>query len=217
MQRKGVVAAAAFLAALVPAAAMAATGSNPGPQSSWDNMQKFEYHVGQTAGALNICGHFDYARRLKELADLSPYGRKGWAGIQVYDSIRGGYCGQIAADAEEILADRDRLFDYLTAKYDCPQGYCMPEEASGSETAPCRGEAEEHLSSLQVAGSDIKDLRMVRRNAEATRLTTGKAGHEAWVRLNSCSGWLIIELSKGCYPQQSFTRGECKIDGISGF
>jgi len=37
------------------------------------------------------------------------------------------------------------------------------------------------------------------------------------VRLNSCSGWLIIELTKGCTPRQSFTRGDCSIEGIKGY
>lgn len=104
--------------------AAAATGPRMGPQKSWDDMQKFEYYIGQAGSALNMCNHYGLANSLKELADLSPYGRKGWQSLLSFDDIRGAQCGRIAEDAKNILLDRDKLWDYLTVKYNCPDGKC---------------------------------------------------------------------------------------------
>ena len=116
-----------------------------------------------------------------------------------FGGIRGGHCGPVAAAAEKILGDRDTLWEYLTEQYGC------------------RPEAVACLASLPVGSDDLKSMRMVSRNAGQTRVTTGKAGHEARVRLNCCSGWLVIELSTGCSPPQSFTRGACAIEGVSRY
>lgn len=209
--------AAAAATLLLAFPAEAATGSKAGPSESWTQMQKYEYYIGQLAGALNLCRITDLAYELKELSDLSPYGRKGWRSLLSYDSIRGGRCTSYAEDGRELLADREDLAAYLTETYDCPGGLCAPDQGDKSAAAPCRSEAEEHLSSLAVEARDIKSMSMVQRNAGATRLTTGKSGHEAWVRLKSCQGWLIVELSKSCYPRQTFTRGDCDIKGISSY
>lgn len=207
----------AALVWILPAGAQAATGAGARPSADWSEMQKLEFYIGQLGGALNICGYFELSRDLTELAKLSPYGRKGLASIRVYDSIKGGYCGKLAADGKVLVGDHDKLLAYLQDTYDCVAGQCAPDEGDPSLLATCRAEADEHLMSLPVGTDDIKGVWMVPRNAGATRLTTGKAGHEAWVRLKSCSGWLIIDLSKGCTPRQAFTRGECEIEGISSY
>lgn len=217
MQGRKLAAAAALMAAAISFGAVAATGPKVGATASWDKMQKFEYYLGQLAGALNFCNSFDLSNRMRELADLSPYGRKGWASLLAFDDLRGGRCGSYAADAEEVLADRDKLWSYLTDKYDCPGGQCAPEGSDASPTATCRAEADEHLASLPLDAADIKSVRMMSRDVGATHVATGRDGHEAWVRLDSCAGWLIIDLSRGCYPRQSFTRGDCAVEGLSRY
>lgn len=97
----------------------------------------------------------------------------------------------------------------------------MSEGGNLSPNAPCRAEAESHLSSLPVTAADIKadikEVQMFTRNVGATRLVGGKGGHDARVRLNSCSGWLILQLSPGCHLQQAYTLGDCAIEGISHY
>ena len=199
-------------------AAEAARGPKGGPSDSWTRMQKFEYYVGELAGALNLCRITDLAYELKELSDLTPYGRKGWRSMLPYDSISGGRCTSYAESGREILADRERLLAYLTDKYDCPGGDCGPNGGDDSASAPCRSEADEHLRSLSISEGDVKSVRMLGRNAgDAQVIVSGSPGHEAWVRLKSCQGWLVIELSKHCTPRQSFTRGDCKIEGLSSY
>jgi hypothetical protein len=125
--RKWAAAAAAVVVAMISFEAAAATGPRVGPKESWDDMQKYEYYIGQLSGALGMCNHFDLSARLKTLADLTPYGRQGWQSLQVFDDIRGGRCGGYADSAQDILEDAEKLRHYLTDKYDCPDGKCAAE------------------------------------------------------------------------------------------
>jgi hypothetical protein len=86
-----------------------------------------------------------------------------------------------------------------------------------SASAPCRKEADAHLKTLLLARNQVKSVHMFNRNVGDTLRGIGTDGHEAWVRLNTCSGWLVIQLSKGCYPRQTFTRGNCEVEGVSSY
>lgn len=209
--------AAAALLWILPTGAQAAAGAGARPSENWSEMQKLEYYLGRLGGALQICGYYTLSRDLLELAELSPYGRKGLASIRAYDAIKGGYCGKLAAEGETLIADRDQLYAYLTRRYDCPDGQCAPEGGNNSASAPCRAEADDHLAGLPIDSRDIESVMMRNGSRQGSQMSTGKKGYEAWVRLNSCQGWVVIELSTGCYPRQTFTRGDCEIEGISSF
>lgn len=109
--------AAVLAAAMTPAVALAATGPKVGPKDSWDDMQKFEYYIGQLGGALNLCNFFDLANQMQELANLTPYGKRGWNSLLAFDDIRGGRCNSYADSARKVLKDRERLIEYLGDKY----------------------------------------------------------------------------------------------------
>ena len=149
----------------LPTAAQAAAGAGSGPRAHWTDMQKLEFYLGQLGGMLNICGYYSLSSDLKELANLSPYGREGIASVMAYDAIRGGYCGKLAADGETLMADRDQLWAYLTRIYDCPGGTCLPEGGDNTETAACRAEAEAYLGGLPLKEDDIKSITMREANA----------------------------------------------------
>ena len=105
-----------------PAPAQAA---DLGPPSQWDEMQKFEYYIGNIAGAMNVCRMYSLHASMRELSVLTPYGQKGLRDWGSYDGIRGAACGGLANDAKAILGDRDKLIDYLKARYDCAGGDCV--------------------------------------------------------------------------------------------
>ncbi len=197
-------------------AAEAARGPKGGPSDSWTRMQKFEYYVGELAGALNLCRITDLAYELKELSDLTPYGRKGWRSMLPYDSISGGRCTSYAESGREILADRERLLAYLTDKYDCPGGDCA-EDSGDSASRPCETELDKHLSSLPLADNDVSGVRVVTKEPGVNERFRGNYKHQAWVTLKSCSGGLLVELTESCHPRNTFTRGDCKIEGLSSY
>ena len=104
---------------------LAAAGAGHGPSDSWNEMQKFEYYIGDIAGALNLCRMYGKHAEMRQLASLTPYGKIGMKSWGPYDGIRGGACGRISSAAEEILGDKEKLLDYLKAKYDCSSGECV--------------------------------------------------------------------------------------------
>jgi len=113
----------ALLVGLSAGSTLAATGAGHGPQSSWNQMQKFEYYLGDLAGALNLCRRYSLYRELQALASLSPYGRKGIEAWLAYDGVRG--CPGLSDQAEEILQDKAKILEYLKDKYDCSSGDCV--------------------------------------------------------------------------------------------
>jgi len=113
----------AFLIGVPAGGALAATGAGHGPQSDWSQMQKFEYYLGDLAGALNLCRRYSLYQQLRELANMTPYGRKGLEAWLVYDGVRG--CPGLSKAAEEILQDKDRILEYLQHQYDCSSGECL--------------------------------------------------------------------------------------------
>src|SRR3546814_17317970 len=81
------------------------------------------------------------------------------------------------------------------------------------DTRLCNAEVESKLRELPLAEGDIKSVRVV----EETNLDEFGPpilGVEGWVRLNSCSGWLVINMRPTCYILQTYTRGDCRIAGV---
>ena len=42
-------------------------------------------------------------------------------------------------------------------------------------------------------------------------------GMRAWVRLQSCTGYLVIDMTRSCFVRQSYTRGNCVIEGVTQY
>ncbi|GAB4230819.1 MAG: hypothetical protein Tsb0032_37130 [Kiloniellaceae bacterium] len=206
-------AAAATLLLALPV--QAATGPKGGPSDSWTQMQKYEFYVGELAGALNLCRITDLAYDLKEVADLSPYGRKGWRSMLPFDGIRGGRCTTYVEAAREVLADRDKLTAYLKDQYDCSTGEC--DEADSAASSPCRTELDEYLAGLPIEADDIRSLKVMTLRPAIRERSNARFSHQVRVDLKSCSGYLEVQLTESCYPRNTFTRGDCEIEGISSY
>ncbi len=103
--------------------AAAAVGAGTRPKSSWDDMQTFEYNIGRIAGALHLCRRYSMADEMRQIADLTPYGKLGMRKMQSFDGING--CGSVASNAENILGDKSKLMEYMKIKYSCSDGECV--------------------------------------------------------------------------------------------
>jgi len=100
-------------------------GGGTQPKSSWDQMQTLEYNIGRIAGGLDLCRRYSLSQGMQSIAKLSPYGNLGMDKMRAFDAIRGGGCTSMAREAEKLLGDKDKLLDYLKAKYDCSEGNCV--------------------------------------------------------------------------------------------
>jgi hypothetical protein len=76
---------------------------------------------------------------------------------------------------------------------------------------------EAHLEELPLAAGEVKSVRIIERVNIANDFGPEIFGVDAWVRLNSCSGWLVINMTAKCYIRQSYTRGDCRVEGLSNY
>ncbi len=76
----------------------------------------------------------------------------------------------------------------------------------------CEARVSERLDRLNVDPSDIRSIfydaqrHTNRDNERVVRIL-------AWVRLHSCRGSLVIDLSRHCTVRQVYGRGECDLGG----
>jgi len=81
----------------------------------------------------------------------------------------------------------------------------------------CADVVDEHLAELPLAEGEVKSIRIIERVNIADDFGPEIFGVDAWVRLNSCSGWLVVNMTAKCYIKQSYTRGDCRVEGLPNF
>lgn len=70
----------------------------------------------------------------------------------------------------------------------------------------------ERLDRLDVAPSDIHDI-FYEAQRHSGRNSDRVIRVLAWVSLNSCKGYVIVDLSPHCTVRQVYGRGECMLGG----
>jgi len=105
------------------------------------------------------------------------------------------------------------LFPILTL---APALVLAPATASAQMSQACAPQAEEALQNLAFGDDAVGTVRLERMLNPAER-GPEFLGVRAWVRLKSCSGFLIIDMTRSCFVRQSYTRGDCAIDGVTRY
>jgi len=81
----------------------------------------------------------------------------------------------------------------------------------------CAREVETRLAELPLAPGDVKSVRIVEKVNLDDEYGPPILGVEGWVRLNSCSGWLVVNMRHTCYVLQTYTLGDCRVEGLSNY
>ncbi len=81
----------------------------------------------------------------------------------------------------------------------------------------CHKEVVDYLEELPLAEGEVKSLRIIERTNISDDFGPDIFGVDAWIRLNSCSGYLVINMTKGCFVKQAYTRGDCSVQGLSNY
>lgn len=87
-----------------------------------------------------------------------------------------------------------------------------------AQTFPnCAEWAEAELRSLPFDPDErivsLRYERIINRGDQGSELL----GVRAWVRLKSCSGYLVIDMTRSCFVRQSYTRGNCAVEGVTRY
>ena len=80
----------------------------------------------------------------------------------------------------------------------------------------CLPRVEQTLDSLNLGAGEVKEITIMpkfRQLRDGERLQ----GYEAWVRLQSCPGALIVDMRTTCHITQSYTRDGCSLEGVPDF
>jgi len=81
----------------------------------------------------------------------------------------------------------------------------------------CRQEAQRELQKLGVTAEEISSIRYVEKY-NPTEQGPDVLGVRAWIRLAACtSGYLVVDMTRSCFVRQSYTRGECRREGITAY
>lgn len=92
-----------------------------------------------------------------------------------------------------------------------------PTALQAAESTRCIAETENHLARLPLAAGAVKSIRIIERTNIADDFGPEIFGVDAWVRLNDCSGWLVINMRPTCYILQTYTRGDCRVEGAKSY
>ena len=74
----------------------------------------------------------------------------------------------------------------------------------------------ERLAELGIDDSQVESIRYaLKRNPSEKGPSI--VGAKAWIRLTGCSGYLIVDMNRVAYVLQTYTEGDCRVEGVSAF
>ncbi len=93
-----------------------------------------------------------------------------------------------------------------------------PSVATYQQVDNCRGTVEGLLQQLDLGGKQVTLIESVPRR----RLTIGNGddrivGYQAGARLSGCTGWVRVEMDQFCRIRQSYTQGNCLVEGLPAY
>lgn len=80
----------------------------------------------------------------------------------------------------------------------------------------CAAEADAEIQRLPLGDDAVTAIRYERK-LNPTDQGPEVLGVRAWVRLKSCTGWLVIDMTRSCFVRQSYTRGDCSVEGVTRY
>jgi hypothetical protein len=92
-----------------------------------------------------------------------------------------------------------------------------PPAALAEDSTRSAEDVDAHLAEQPQAAGDVRQIRLIERTNIADDFGPEFFGVDGWVRLKSCSGWLVINMKPACYIKQTFTRGDCRVEGVPSF
>ena len=92
----------------------------------------------------------------------------------------------------------------------------LPSLALAQTYPNCAEAAEKVLQSLPLGSDAVTSIRYERILSPRTQ-GPSLLGVRAWVKLESCSGFLVIDMTRSCFVRQSYTRGNCEIEGVTRY
>lgn len=81
----------------------------------------------------------------------------------------------------------------------------------------CQSTVEAEIDRLTINRADVTGITFDRKTRSSGNSDEVTVGINAWVKLNSCQGAVIVDLHTNCKVRQVYTRGQCRVDGVKSF
>ena len=91
----------------------------------------------------------------------------------------------------------------------------LPASGPAVSAERCEAKIIETLGAQGVPQSDVKSIKVTRAGGGGKSPTN--SSYDAWVRLKTCSGYLMLTLTRSCYVQDTYTKGDCQISGMPAY
>ena len=84
-----------------------------------------------------------------------------------------------------------------------------------ADTGPCETVAAERLDGLGISATEVKGISMIEVVDNPEFGTTSE--WQAWAKLQSCPGNVVIKMTPRCRFKDAYTRGDCRLDNIAHY
>lgn len=89
--------------------------------------------------------------------------------------------------------------------------------ATAQQTQRFEDKTAERLAELQIGSSEVESIRFVLKRKVGDQAGPDIQGAEAYIRLKSCTGHLVVEMNRTTYIRQTYTTGDCAVAGVPAF
>lgn len=79
----------------------------------------------------------------------------------------------------------------------------------------CEAQIMKAVAEASIPQSDVKSVKVTRGGGGGKSPTN--SSYDAWVRLNSCSGYLMVSMTRSCHVHSTYTKGDCQISGLPAY
>lgn len=74
----------------------------------------------------------------------------------------------------------------------------------------CKAAVRERLGRMRVNPNDVRSINIAADRRSNRRSGSSHDGFHGWVRLKSCSGHIIMDLTRNCRVRRVWSKGDCK-------
>ena len=79
--------------------------------------------------------------------------------------------------------------------------------------AQCAAAIDSKLREIGVDAARVKSISVSRDGTQEGHIQ----GYVAWVKLNDCRGSVVMDMTTYCLVSSVYTRGSCRISGVSAY
>lgn len=87
---------------------------------------------------------------------------------------------------------------------------------AAAQTERYAAKTAERLAELGIDESQVRSIQYALKYNPQDR-GPSIVGAKAWIRLTSCSGYLIVDMNRSAFVLQTYTEGDCRVAGVKAY